>query len=232
MRASRRLPLLLAILFFLEVAPAAFANSIAPTAYFMPGMIPWMFGMAVPASVLAAFLERPFLSWAGVKHHVLWYSLQANLVSLVIGYITMPVGIYAIYTIGPLWSIIAVAMSVISEGWYYRWRCDEATSVRWGPIVAANVFSSFVLVCLPGITLMIKEASPTLEMNLAPHQDALLWGSVGGSGVLFVASFFVPHLLRAAKAVPIQQLPQTGAAFPVSPDFKPVEAAPATDPER
>jgi hypothetical protein len=174
--------------------------------------------------VLAAFLERPFVSWAGVKEHTLWCSLQANLVSLVIGYITMPLGIYAICTIGPLWSIIAVAMSVISEGWYYRWRCGEGASVPWVPVVAANVFSSFVLVFLPGITLVIKEANLTLELNLAPFQDALLWGSVGGSGILFIASFFVPCLRQGAKAAPNQQLHLTGVAIPVSPDFKPVEA--------
>jgi len=227
MRASWRLPLLLAILFLLAAAPAVFANSIAPTAYFMPGVLPWMFGMAVPASVLAAFLERPFVNWAGVREHALWYSLQSNFVSLVIGYITMPVGIYAIYTIGPLWSIIAVAMSVISEGYYFRWQCAEGTNIRWLPIVAGNVFSSFVLVFLPGVTLLIKEGIPSLEMSLAPFQDALLWGSVGGCALLLVASFFVPSLRRGVKGVPNQKLHLTGAAIPISPDFKPVEAASA-----
>lgn len=200
MRSSWHIILMLAILFLLAAAPTVFANSIAPTAYFMPGVLPMMLGMAVPASVLAAFLDRPFVKWAGVRERTLWYSLQANLVSLVIGYITMPVGIYAIYTIGPLWSIIAVAMSVISEGCYYQRRCAEGTNIRWLPVVAGNVFSSFVLVFLPGVTLLIKKEIPSLEMNLAPYQGALLWGSVGVCGLLFVASFFVPRLLRWAKA--------------------------------
>lgn len=131
-----------------------------------------------------------------------------------IGYITMPVGIYAIYTIGPLWSVIAVAMSVVSEGWYYRWRCTDGTNVRWGPIVGGNVFSSFVLVFLPGITLLIKERYSTLEMSLAPYQDTLLWGSVGGCLLLFVASFFVPSLHRWTRAVAIKKVHLTGAAIP------------------
>jgi hypothetical protein len=206
MLACWRLLLLLAILFLLAAAPTVFANSIAPTAYFMPGVLPWMFGMAVPASVLAAFLERPFVKCAGVRENALWYSLQANLVSLVIGYLTMPVGIYAIYTIGPLWPIIAVAMSVISEGCYYRWRCPESTNVRWLPVVAGNVFSSFVIVFLPGVTMLIKEGNPSLEGHIAPYQDTLLWGSVGGCALLFVASFFVPSLRRGMKAVPNRYL--------------------------
>jgi hypothetical protein len=227
MRASRWSPMLLAVFVLMAAAQTVFANSIAPTAYFFPGVLPWMFGMAVPASVLAAFLERPFVAWAGVREHALWYSLQANLISLVIGYLTMPIGIYAIYSIGPFWSVIAVSMSVVSERCYYQWRATEGSSVRWGPIVLANVFSSFVLLVLPSVTLVVKESFPNLELDLAPYQDALLWGSVGSCGVLFLASFFVPGLLRRTPAVPNQKLHLTGAAIPVSPEFKPVEAAPA-----
>src|SRR5262249_41298362 len=90
---------LLAALFVLALTSTALANSIAPTAYFSPGVLPLMLGMALPASVLAAVLERPFVSRAGVQEYAFWYSLQANLVSLVIGYLTLPLGVYAIYTI-------------------------------------------------------------------------------------------------------------------------------------
>ena len=56
-----------------------FANAIAPSAYFWPGVLPLMLGMAFPATVLAAVIERPFVTRAGVTKHALWYSLQANL---------------------------------------------------------------------------------------------------------------------------------------------------------
>lgn len=55
-----------------------FANTIAPTAYFWHGVLPLTLGMALPASVLAAVLERPFVTAAGVRDHALWFSLQAN----------------------------------------------------------------------------------------------------------------------------------------------------------
>src|SRR5213082_938665 len=100
----RRYSSLPAALFLFAFAQPAFANSIAPTAYFWPGVLPLAFGLALPASVLAAFLERPFVTRAGVREYALWYSLQANLVSLAVGYLTVPVGLVAIYTIGPLWS--------------------------------------------------------------------------------------------------------------------------------
>jgi hypothetical protein len=226
MRAGRWSPMLFAVFVLLAAAQTAFGNAIAPTVYFFPGVIPFMFGMAVPASVLAAFLERPFVTWAGVREHTLWYSLQANLVSLLIGYVTLPVGMTAIYTIGPLWSLIAVAMSVVSERCYYQWRAREDSKVRWWPIVLANVFSSFVLLVLPSIGLMIKEGFPHLELELAPYQHVLLWGSVGGGAVLFAASFFVPSLLRR-KAEAHQALQATGAAIQVSQKVDSLEVAPA-----
>src|SRR5947209_12590324 len=100
MSRHRSSSVLFAAILLLAFASPAFANSIAPTAYFWPGVLPLMLGMALPASVLAAVLERPFVSRAGVREYAFWYSLQANLVSLVIGYVTSPVGVYAIYTIG------------------------------------------------------------------------------------------------------------------------------------
>jgi hypothetical protein len=217
----------LAAILLLALASPAFANSIAPTAYFWPGVLPLMLGVALPASVLAAVLERPFVSRAGVREYAFWYSLQANLISLVIGYVTLPVGVYAIFTIGPLWSLIAVAMSVASERWYYQWRAINGPgSVRWGWIVGGNVFSSLVLLLLPPAALAIKEAKPHLVSELDRYQNVLFWGSVSASVFVFVGSFLAPGLLGRMKAVPNHLLHLTGAAIPVSPDCKAVEAAP------
>ncbi|HEV3344833.1 MAG TPA: hypothetical protein VG125_30935 [Pirellulales bacterium] len=217
---------LLAAILVLTFASPALANSIAPTAYFWPGVLPLMLGMALPASVIAAVLERPFVSRAGVREYAFWYSLQANAISLVIGYVTLPVGIYAIYIIGPLWSLIAVVMSVVSEGWYYQSRAVNGPgSLRWAWIVWGNVFSSFVLLLLPSFALAIKEVKPILAWELEPYQDVLLWGSVTPSVIVFVVSFFAPGLLRRMRAAPNKPLHLTD--IPVSPDLKPVEAAPA-----
>ena len=88
------LPLPVATLAVLTFAIPAFANTIAPTAYFWPGVLPLTLGLALPATVLAAVLERPFVSRAGVTEHTLWYSLQANCVSPVLGFVMLPIALY------------------------------------------------------------------------------------------------------------------------------------------
>jgi len=215
---------LVAATMLLAFTSPAFANSIAPTFYFWPGVLPLMLGLALPASVLAAVLERPFVSRAGVTEYAFWYSMQANFISLVLGYLTLPVGVEAVYTIGPFWSLIAVAMSVVSEGWYYRWRAIKGQGrLRWGWIVAGNGFSSFVLLFLPPVALAIKEAQPQLVWDLKPYQGGLFWGSVSGSVVVFVGSFFAPGLQGRFRALPNKVQHLNGASMLGSPEFQPVE---------
>jgi hypothetical protein len=195
MNPNRYTSTVAAVILLLVFATPALANSIAPTAYFWPGVLPLTLGLALPASVLAAVLERPFVCRAGVREHAFWYSLQANLVSLVIGYVTLPIGVYAIYTIGPLWSIVAVGMSIASEGQYYQWRVLKSSELRWSAVIWGNVFSSLILLLLPYAALWIKEAKPSLVWELSPYEEPLFWGSVTGSFIVFILSFGVPRLL-------------------------------------
>jgi hypothetical protein len=105
-----------------------FANVITADMGLIPGLA--MFGpaMGLPLSVLAAFLERPFVTRAGFERNALWFSLQANFVSLLVGYV-MTLGWIAII-IGPggndvlalLWPFCAVGLSIFTERWYRRWR--------------------------------------------------------------------------------------------------------------
>ncbi len=200
MIARRNLSLVLAVVLLLAVASPAFGDMISPTLYFWPGVVPLMLGLAVPASVLAAVLERPFVSRAGVDEYALWYSLQANCISMMLGFLALPVGIFGVYMCPPLWSMIAVAGSCISEGYWYRWvAIPQQKKMSWLTIVGANLFSSFVLAALPDAALALKEVKPDLKWVLAPYQDTLYWGCVGASGLLFIASFFVPEYLRSRK---------------------------------
>jgi hypothetical protein len=156
--------------------------------------------MSLPASVLAAFLERPFVTSAGVAHNALWHSLRANLISLGIGYVTMPIALIAIYSIAPLWSVIAVSLSILFEGIYYqKWVLRGAERLRWRWVVVGNIWSSLILLSLPFITTALKQARPDLVWELAPYQDALLAGSVAGSILLFVAAWVVPNIRRGKK---------------------------------
>jgi hypothetical protein len=62
-----------------------FANVIAPSVLLLPGVLPLSGFAAFPASILAALIEGPFLAHAGLRRHVRCYSLQANLISLLLG---------------------------------------------------------------------------------------------------------------------------------------------------
>lgn len=89
---------------------------------FFPGCA--LFGPAfgLPLSVLAAVLERPFYTRAGIKRWAVWYSLQANFVSLLVGYLLIFVTVPAFYAIGLLWFPVAVSISIIVERSYLVWR--------------------------------------------------------------------------------------------------------------
>jgi hypothetical protein len=228
MHAIAKSPWLLAAALLLASAGPALANAIAPSAGFFPGFLPLALWMALPASVLAAFLERPFVTRAGVVQDALWYSLQANLLSLALGYLTLPAALAAIYAIPPLWSMVAVSVSIYSEGWYYRWRALRGCGpLRWRWVVLGNICSSLVLLSLPLAATAIKEAKPSLAWELEPYHDTLLWGSAAASVLLFGISWVVPTVRRRGKDRPKESLHLTGADIPVSPDLKSVEAAPA-----
>jgi hypothetical protein len=207
---SRRHPLLIACILFLVLARPVMANVIGPSAGFFPGFLPLALWLALPASVLAAFLERPFVSRAGVRNHALWYSLQANLVSLAVGYLTLPVAIEMIYLNPFLWSPVAVAASIWCEGTYYRLRGLKGTRpLRWRPVIWGNVVSSLVLLFLPGIAAWLRQADSSLTWRLAPYEAGLLWGGVAGSIALFAVSFLVP-ILRPPAGVPTEASPPGG----------------------
>src|SRR5262249_43588396 len=108
-------------------------------------------------------------------------------------------------------------MSVVSEGWYYKWRAIKSPGrMRWGWIISANVFSSFVLVLLPYVALALS--TPGLAWQLAPYQVALGVGSVTASVILFIGSFFAPDLLRQMRASPLaQRKVESTADIPASP---------------
>jgi len=100
MRAIR-LPVL-ALLLVLLLATTAMANVIAPFVWLWPGVVAMSFPVSLPATVLAAFLERPFVSRSGIQRHALRYSLRANFLSLLVGVVLMPGTYVLMWTLGPL----------------------------------------------------------------------------------------------------------------------------------
>ena len=156
---------LLAVLGLCDIAQA---NSISPYVYFWPGVISITVIYAFPASVLAALLERPFLTIAGIKNRTLVWSLRANFYSTLVGLLLIPLGSQALYTIGVLWCVIAFGVSCLTEVTYLRLRAHQQFAWRW--VVGGNAVSSLVLMVVPPFVLWIKQHNQHLVELVGQHQ--------------------------------------------------------------
>jgi len=180
---------LLAVLGLCDIAQA---NSISPYVYFWPGVISITVIYAFPASVLAALLERPFLTIAGIKNRTLVWSLRANFYSTLVGLLLIPLGSQALYTIGVLWCVIAFGVSCLTEVTYLRLRAHQQFAWRW--VVGGNAVSSLVLMVVPPFVLWIKQHNQHLVELVGQHQT---W--FGGLACVLSVLVFVASLVWRSK---------------------------------
>ena len=178
----------------LGVCRVAHANSLSPYVYFWPGIISITLVYAFPASLLAAFIERPFLTAAGIKRRPLVLSLRANFLSTIAGILLIPIGYPALYTIGPLWCIAAFGVSCAVEIFYLRRFSHQ--SFTWGWAAGGNALSSAALMILPPIAIAIRQNNYQLAWSLEPHQAWMAWSALGVSVALFLASFTWPVVAK------------------------------------
>lgn len=178
------------------------ANTLAPWLPFTPGFSAFAFELMIPMTVLAAMIERPFLSEAGLRKDVLWRSIRANSVSSLLGIITiMPATILA-YSIGPLITPIAVAASVyVERACLIRSGPIDDRHVGTGMLVMGNVVSSVVLWLIPFIVFDLQDAVPDVRVTLAPYETWLRWMTVCACGVLIGWAFARPLIRRERHAV-------------------------------
>ena len=163
------------------------------------------------SSVAAGILERPFVARAGVRESVIWYSLQANLVNLITGFLAAPFLVFVGYLLGPLWLGVALVVSILSKGFYLQWRAVATPEkIRWRWIVIGNIVSSAVVLLLPIIALWIREEYPLLQWKYHRFKGSLAEIGVVGSVGAFGLAFLMPAILRARKQRP--------APVPQSPD--------------
>lgn len=180
----------------LGLCRVAYANSLSPYVYFWPGIISITLVYAFPASLLAAFIERPFLTVAGIKLRPFVLSLQANFVSTIVGILLIPIGYPALSMIGPLWCIAAFGISCMVEIFYLRRYSYQTFSSGWA--VAGNAVSSAVLMILPLIAIVIKQNNYQLALSLEPHERWMALSAFGVSVALFLLSFALPVVAQAA----------------------------------
>jgi hypothetical protein len=177
-----------------------FANAIAADAGLVPGLAIFGPAFGLPLSVLAGFLERPFVSRAGVTSHALWYSLQANFVSLMVGYLATFVVIPVLmsgqgHAFIIAWPFVATSLSIIVERNYLRLR-SPSHCARWGWIIAGNLFTAAVCIAVLVVVEWARNNYPYEPYRLRPYEHSMTIVAVLGSALVFVMSFFATRESR------------------------------------
>lgn len=145
----------LAVLFFTTATAQACSSRVDDGLSTFPGygILGQYVGFVLP--ILAGFLERPFVSWAGISRRALPLSMQGSILSAGVS----AVGGYMIYTQAHRY--FSVSVLVLFWGWVFgsivlaavikqRWlmfRTNGAVSV--GRLLLGSVFSSLVIFFLP-----------------------------------------------------------------------------------
>src|SRR5262245_635604 len=114
------------------------ANTLTADMGMIPGLAFVGPAMGLPLSVLAGFIERPFYTRAGVQRHALWYSLQANCVSLGFGFAATLLFMFLndllhyAFDFFAVWPFFAVCVSILVERTYLqRYANADPTPIRW-----------------------------------------------------------------------------------------------------
>lgn len=217
---------LLVLAFVLGWASPALANSLASWVWIWPGVVSIdpIFGLL--PTVLAAFIERPFVSRAGVVEQPLFRSLRANLFSLFIG-IPLAEFVLLIHSFVGL-VLLALAGLVLSTlvelGYLAAVVRKQGGRLRWWWIAAGNVLSSAVLAVVSLTVLFLTENDPYLGRALIPYRDLFMLMHLATSFGMVTAALCGPvgSLLRAAfsanqyETAP-EQVAGMGTADPVTP---------------
>ena len=202
MRVRRWLIAFLSIGVALAVPRVAYANAISPYVLRWAGVGSINPLWAFPASLLAAFVERPFLTFAGLKYRTLVLSLRANFLSTVVGIALIPLAIPLLFIIGPLWYVAAFALSCTVEFLYLR-RFDRDLDLSL--TIAANLGSSLPLLGIAPAATVIADPLGGLASALSPH---LLW--LNCMALALSLTVFLSSFAFKVKAVQVTSLPADG----------------------
>ncbi len=156
---------------------------------FLPGLA--LFGPAfgLPLSLLAGILERPFYSRAGVSRSAIWFSLQANFISLLVGYLMLPIALFGLYNAAILWFPVSVFISTAVERSYLKWRVRDFDG-NWKQVGWANVLSALAIVGV--LLLSVPFNTPANKSALLPYYLPLTSVGIAISAVAFLMAFIMP----------------------------------------
>jgi hypothetical protein len=179
---------------------ALLANSLASWVWIWPGVVSIepLFGLL--PTILVAFIERPFVTKAGVTRRPLLKSIRANLITLIAG-IPIAGGIWAVKSESGLYlfACVAVSITIAIELWYFqRVAKRESFTLRWQWIVLGNVLSNMLLLGIAITVRTLQVRWPELAYGLVPYQPLFALLHVSISITMVVASLAEPviNLLR------------------------------------
>jgi len=173
------------------------ANTITADMGMIPGLGFLGPAMGLPLSVLAAVVERPFYTLAGVRRNTIWYSLQANLVSLGVGFVgtlvAAPMG-DAMYTV---WPFLAVAVSIVVERNYLQRRVSPNV-VIWEWTILGNMLSAALCVAILYFIVYLRNAYPAWDHRMRPYAPTIQVITFFGCAAAFAYSFLWPKAKATA----------------------------------
>lgn len=183
-------------------------------ANFMAPYVAWGIGgdsdISLPfsmlATLLAAFLERPFTRWAGFQDYALIYSIRANILSWALGVLI----VYASIPLDPRGFVfdnlvmLAIPFSIAVEGSYLSFaKRRQGDRLHWTPVVIGNIFSGLLLGFLSpigsewGLRLQIARA-PIIDF-LGRYQLAISNTVLYFCIATFIVVMFVPVRSHRAR---------------------------------
>jgi hypothetical protein len=188
------------------------ANTISPALVIVPGFGLLGLHVAFTLSMLAAFIERPFVTRAGVSRYALCASLRANFVTTLVGLACTPIA-FIVLAFPPLilvWWPIAIWVSYRVEYWCYDnplltgGPAPRRAPIFWGNFVSNVVF--FVLIALtpePSVWRLrwLHSLEPWLTLT-----TAVGCACVYATSFLFPAAHRKSRMLEVPFAATAQQL--------------------------
>ncbi|HZN02037.1 MAG TPA: hypothetical protein VFD06_00470 [Candidatus Polarisedimenticolia bacterium] len=200
------------------------ANTISPTLVTIPGFGLLALHVALTLSVLAALIERPFVTRAGVSRFALCASLQANFITTLVGLLCTPIAFFvlAFPALLLVWWPLAVWLSYRVECWWYR-RSDPAVTLNRLPVLWGNLASNLVFFVLLAVT---PHPSPSRLRWLHSLQPELTILTGAACAATYVAAFVIPMVFRNRGCPnPASIAPAAEQAAPVAASEVPIEAA-------
>jgi hypothetical protein len=129
-----------------------------------------------------------------VERLTIWYSLQANFVSLLVGFVAAFSLAFITSSIGrdddlfTIWPFFAVGVSILVERTYLQRRLPSVR-IAWCWTIAGNVVSAAACVGLLFVTESLRSMLRGYARELEPFNAALNWFAMIASALLVAAAF-------------------------------------------